>query len=1079
MSEEMESKELASEGAAEAFPSQYDPKQFEDRIYADWERTGVFHAEVPTQATGAKTPYCVMIPPPNVTGVLHVGHALNNSIQDALIRYRRMTGCETLWMPGTDHAGIATQNVVEKQIAKTEKKSRYEIGRTELIRRIWEWKEESGGTILKQLRKLGASCDWPRTRFTMDEGLSKAVRHAFVKLYEDGLMYRGKKYLVNWCPRCRTTLSDDEAEAEDVKGKIYELRYPFEDGSGFVTVATTRPETMLGDTGVAVHPDDERYTQFVGKILVLPLVGRKIPIVADNALELGFGTGCLKVTPAHDQVDYLIGQRHNLAAINILTESGAINDNAPAAYRGLDRFKAREKIIEDLKALDLVGEIKDHPQKVKHCYRCHTIVEPYLTPQWFVKMKPLSDLAVKATAEGRVKFHPERWEKVYLKWFDDVRDWPVSRQVWWGHRLPVWYDLDENKAHITSIEAGANEPYDAEVAGKRIRYVIGEHAKPIVAIEDPSKSYRYMGKRLIQESDVLDTWFSSALWPFSTLGWPEKTPELDYFYPTNTLVTSRGIIYFWVARMVMMGEKLLGKEPFRDVMIHGTVLDGDGQVLSKSKGNGIDPLDIIQRYGADAMRYTLLDMSTGGQDLKFPVQIVCPFCDESQELPRKRTVPTMACKKCKKEFQQPVPNEKPLPEPAPPMGPLDSPRFEKGRNFSNKVWNASRFVMTSIDAIAAGGQPAGELHLRAEDKWILSRLNSTIKAQTQALDEFELSKATNALYDFFWNEFCAWTIELAKPRMAPGAAAEDSRAASAVLLHVLDRSLRLLHPFCPFVSEALWAELNKRAKPADRNLGAEYYATAARQSEDMLATAAWPKADEARIDTALEAQFASLFDAVIAVRAVRQELIDNSPKEKKKDVSAALSGKLNVALRLSSAGIAARLKEQSHIIERMANTLPPEIESADRTAPHPASATAIKGGTIYIALSADLVDVEKLRLGKEIKNIEQYIPRIEGKLSNENFVKNAPPEVVAEERARLNEAKEKLTNLVAALARFEAKEPRPQGSGPSVATPAPAPIAATTPAAAPPEPQTIPIAAPSDPKTAKPQPSKTAKKRKS
>ena len=1028
MSEASDSNTSPAESAAEAFPSQYDPRQFEDRIYADWERAGVFHAEAPKGGSTGRPPYCVMIPPPNVTGVLHLGHALNNSIQDALVRYRRMTGCETLWMPGTDHAGIATQIVVEKQIAKTEKKNRYQIGREELIRRIWEWKEESGGTILTQLRKLGASCDWARTRFTMDDGLSKAVRHAFVKLYEDGLLYRGKKYLVNWCPRCRTTLSDDEVEHEDVKGKLYELHYPLADGSGQLTVSTTRPETMFGDTAVAVHPDDERYKQYVGKFIELPLVGRKIPIVADSALELGFGTGCLKVTPAHDPVDYDIGQRHNLQAINILTEAGAINENAPAQYRGLDRFKAREKIIEDLKALGLVGEIKDHPQQVGHCYRCHTIVEPYLTPQWFVKMKPLSELAVKATAEGRVKFHPERWEKVYLKWFDEVRDWPVSRQVWWGHRLPVWYDLEENKAHITAMEVGENEPYDADLNGKRIRYVIGEHAKPIVALENPAKSYRYAGKHLIQESDVLDTWFSSALWPFSTLGWPDKTPELDYFYPTNTLVTSRGIIYFWVARMVMMGEKLLGKVPFRDVMIHGTVLDGDGVIMSKSLGNGVDPLDIIKRYGADAMRFTLLDMSTGGQDIKFPLQIVCPHCDESQELPRKRSVPTMTCKKCKAEFQQPVPNEKPLPEPAPLMGPLDSPRFEKGRNFANKVWNASRFVMISIDAANEGTGTAAtseKLELRAEDKWILSRLNSTIQAQTQALDAFELSKATNALYDFFWNEFCAWYIELAKPRMAVNAEAADRAATKAVLLHVLDRSLRLLHPFCPFVSESLWAELNKRAAPGARNLGAEYKADRNRQSDELLAIAAWPKSDAARIDAALEAQFASLFDAVVAVRAVRQELIDNSPKEKKKDVSAAISGKLSVAIRTTSADLAARLKEQSHILERMANTLPPEFAGQEAAAPHPSSATAIKGGTIYVGLSADLVDVEKLRLAKEIKNCEQYIPRIEGKLKNDNFVKNAPPEVVEEERGRLNDANSKLVSLVAALTRLQAPEPAP------------------------------------------------------
>jgi valyl-tRNA synthetase len=1015
----------------DSFPSQYDPRQFEDRIYEQWESARVFHSE----PNPARTPYTIMIPPPNVTGVLHIGHTLFTTLSDALIRYRRMTGRETLWMPGTDHAGISTQIVVEKQIAKAEKKNRYQIGRAELIKRVWQFKEESGGTILKQLRKLGASCDWDRTRFTMDDMLCKAVRHAFKRLYDDGLIYRGKKYLVNWCPSCRTTLSDDEVEHEDVKGKLYELRYPLVDcGAGFqpakddqpmqagsphhkqfLTVATTRPETMLGDTAVAVHPDDERYTQYVGRFVELPLTGRKIPVIADSALELGFGTGCLKVTPAHDPVDYAIGQRHKLPSINILTEGGAINENAPPQYRGLDRFKAREKVVADLKALGLVGDIKDHPQQVGHCYRCHSIVEPYLTAQWFVSMKPLSELAVKASAEGRVKFHPERWTKVYLKWFEEVRDWPISRQIWWGHRIPVWYDLDENKDSIIEIVAGENEPYDVEENGKRIRYLIGENAKPIVSEVDPDTLPQYKGRRLIQDADVLDTWFSSGLWPFSTLGWPDKTPELDYYYPTDTMVTARGIIYFWVARMVMLGEKLVGKEPFRDVVITSTMLDGDGQIMSKSKGNGIDPLDVIKRYGADALRFTILDLSTGGQDLKFPVQIICPHCNESQELPRKRTNPVMTCRKCKKEFQQPVPNEKPLAEPM--MGTLDSPRFEKGRNFVNKFWNAARFVMTSI--CGAGFQPAKDAgrmpapQFLDEDRWILSRLNSTIKAQTRALEEFEFSKASGALYDFFWNEFCAWYIELAKPRMAENADAADRSAAQAVLLHVLDRSMRLLHPLCPFVSEALWAELNKRVPPPSRrpdsNAGEDAGGTG------LLAAASWPKPDESRIDNAIESQFASLFDAVVAVRAVRQELIDNAPRERKKDVGTALSGELSVAIRTEDAALAHRLREQRHILMRMAETKEPQIGGPELVPPKPASATAIKGGTIYVALSADLVDVEKLRLAKEIKNLEQYIPRVEGKLKNDSFVKNAPPELVDEERGRLREAKSKLDSLSAAL----------------------------------------------------------------
>ncbi|HYG73425.1 MAG TPA: valine--tRNA ligase [Planctomycetota bacterium] len=1002
---------------ADDFPSQYDPRSFEEPIYTKWEQNGAFHSE----PDPAKKPYTISIPPPNVTGVLHIGHALNNTLQDVLTRWRRMEGYETLWLPGMDHAGIATQNVVEKQIAINEKKTRYQLGRAELIRRIWEWKEQSGGTILKQLRKLGATCDWQRTRFTMDDGLSKAVRHAFFRLHEKGLIYRGK-YLINWCPRCRTTLSDDEVEHEDVKGKLYELHYPLSDGSGKLTVATTRPETMLGDTAVAVHPDDERYKQFVGKFVDLPLTGRKIPVIADSALELGFGTGCLKVTPAHDPVDYQIGQRHKLPLINILTDSGAMNENCPEKYRGLDRFKARTQIVEDLKAMGLVGDVKDHPQKVGHCYRCNNIIEPFLKAQWFVKMKPLSEMAVKATAEGRVTFHPERWTKVYLKWFEEVRDWPISRQIWWGHQIPVWYDLDENKDCITTIEAGPDEPYDLEKDGKRFRYIIGENAKPIVAMEDPSSLPEYKNRNLLRDPDVLDTWFSSALWPFSTLGWPEKTADLDYYYPTSTLVTSRGIIYFWVARMVMMGECMLGKQPFRDVVIHGTVLDGDGKVMSKSKGNGIDPLDIIHRYGADAMRYTLADMSTGGQDLKFPVQIVCPHCDELQDLPAKLTQAKMSCKKCKKEFQRPVPFTAPLPDV--PMGPLDSARFEKGRNFANKVWNAGRFVLTSIPA-GAGKELSHEAltaAMRAEDKWILSRLNSTVREVTAALEGFEFSKAIGTLYDFFWNEFCSWYIELSKPRLsAIGAgnpnSANDSAAAKAVLLYTIDRSLRLLHPFCPYVTEALWGELGKRATAFERNLNrGEYEGSTGRQKgEALLISAPWPKAETKLINQALEEEFASTFETVIAVRAVRQELIDNSPKDRKKEVSAVLARPFKVAVRTNDATLAERLKSQAHILTQMSNIETPEIGTSIAP-PKPASATGIKGGTIYVALSADLVDVERLRLGKEISKAEQFIPKVEAKLKNENFIRNAPPELVAEEREKLKEVQSKLGTLKAALA---------------------------------------------------------------
>jgi len=957
-----------------AFPPQYDPHSFEDRIYALWENAGVFRST----PHGTRKPYTIVIPPPNVTGVLHIGHALNNTLQDVLVRWRRMQGFETLWQPGADHAGIATQNVIEKHIAKTEKKSRYQLGREELVRRCWEWQNRYGDTILRQLRKLGCSCDWKRTRYTNDPGLSKAVRVAFVRLYDDGLIYRGK-YLVNWCPRCRTTLSDEEVEHADVKDKLYEIHYPFSGGPGRLTVATTRPETMLGDTAVAVHPKDERYKKYVGQFLELPLTGRKIPVIADPALELGFGTGCLKVTPAHDPVDYQIAQRHKLPLINILTESGALNENVPPQYRGLDRFKARTKVLEDLQAQGLLGQTADYSHQVGHCYRCNTMIEPYLAAQWFVKMKSLTAAAVKATRENRVNFHPERWTKVYLKWFEEARDWPISRQIWWGHQLPVWYDLDANKEHISAIAAGPDEPFDMEQDGKRIRHIIGEGAIPIVLLQDPETLPEYKGKRLLRDPDVLDTWFSSALWPFSTLGWPEKTQDLEFYYPTSTLVTAREIIYFWVARMVMMGERMMGREPFRDVYIHGTVLDEQGRIMSKSLGNGLDPLEVIKQYGADALRFTLTTMCTEGQDLKISLK-----------------------------------------------------RFEMGRNFANKVWNACRFVLTNVQGGTApltlpsppGGEGWGEgatdcaKRLRDEDRWILSRLNSTISAVTAALEAFEFSKAIGALYDFFWNEFCSWYIELSKPRLAPGAEAADRSTAQTVLLHTLDRSLRLLQPFCPYVSEALWAQLQACSSLGARSFHPlEYEKGGSRQDDKgLLATAAWPQAEQAFVNAELEAQFASIFEAVVAVRAVRQQLIDNSPKERKKDVSAALAQPLRVVIATNpeASGLAARLQGQKHILMRMANIEAPEIGPGAQ-APQPASATAIKGGTIYVALTPDLLDVEKKRLSKEIENLERYIPKMEDKLRNESFVKNAPQELVTEEQDKLREARAKVQSLKLAL----------------------------------------------------------------
>jgi len=1004
-----------STAPAHDLPTQYDPQAHEEAIYARWEQSGVFASK----PDAGRTPYTVMLPPPNVTGVLHIGHALNSSLQDLLVRFRRMQGRETLWLPGTDHAGIATQNVVEKQSAKNEGKSRYEIGREELIKRIWAWTHQSGGTILKQLRRLGASCDWSRTRFTLDEGCSFAVRTAFVRLHRDGLLYRSK-YLVNWCPRCRTTLSDDEVEHAEVNGRLFELHYPLVGGCGdrpdgqsptlhHLTVATTRPETMLGDTAIAVHPDDERYQHLIGKSVKVPLTNREIPIIADAALDKGFGTGCLKVTPAHDPVNYQIGLRHKLPLINILTEDGRLNEACPAEFRGLDRFQARKAVVEALKAQHLVGEIKDHRQQVGHCYRCQTMIEPYLTAQWFVNMKPLSQLAVDATASERVKFHPERWTKVYLNWLSAVRDWPISRQIWWGHQIPAWYCLEDHPGTIQRIEAGPDEPFDTVEHGKHYRHLIGEHAQPIVAVEDPRSLPEFQGKTLIQDPDVLDTWFSSALWPFSTLGWPNHTADLAYYHPTSTLVTDRGIIYFWVARMVMLSQHLLQKEPYRDVVIHGTVLDGDGAKMSKSAGNSIDPLDIITRYGADALRFTIYDLATEGQDIRIPVSILCPYCEEPQDLPRKRAAPLMACVKCKKEFQQPVPNEPPLPEPAPRMGALDSKRFEKGRNFTNKVWNAARFVLASSDAETCkrlDDHAAIEQGLRDEDRWILSRLNQTVSEVTQSLDHFEFSRATNALYTFFWDDFCAWTIELSKARLL-GHDLNDRATAAAVLIHVLDRVLRLLHPFCPFISEVLWSELAKIApSPTSRNLGAP-------PSDDLnkgrpyagalLAGSCWPDVQFDRLNPEVEAQFASLFEAVRAVRNIRQKN-GIQPKEK-----------LQVFIKTADDATTKLFQAQQYILVQMANILPPEIGTA-APKPKPAGTEVLKNAELYVSLAGLLdSDKEKARLEKEIERASNAVRQSEAKLSNDSFVQHAPPDKVAGEKSRLAEYQAKVASLKAAL----------------------------------------------------------------
>ncbi len=697
---------------ASALPRRYDPSDLEGRWYAIWQESGYFH---PPAGRGPE-PYTIVIPPPNVTGVLHMGHGLNNTIQDVLIRRQRMLGRRALYLPGTDHAGIATQNVVERELA-AEGLGRDDLGREAFVERVWAWKEKYGGEIYDQLKRLGISCDWERARFTMDPGLSRAVREVFVRLYEDGLVYRGK-YIINWCPRCGTALSDEEAEKHEREGRLWTIRYPLKDGAGHLRIATTRPETMLGDTGVAVHPADERYGHLVGKTAILPLVGRELPIVADDFVDPEFGTGVVKVTPAHDPNDFWIGQRHDLPAINILRPDATMNE-AAGAYAGLDRFEARRKVVEALEAEGFLEDVVEHRHAVGRCYRCDTVVEPYLSDQWFVRMKPLAEPALAAARDGRLRFTPERWRKVYEHWLENVRDWTISRQIWWGHRIPVWTCANGHE---------------------------------FAAREDPERCPECGSESLEQDPDVLDTWFSSWLWPFSTLGWPEPTPDLETFYPTNTLVTASEILFFWVARMVMSGFYCMGERPFTDVVINGTVRDSAGRRMSKSLGNGIDPREVIDEFGADALRYTLLTEASTGTDLNLAIE-----------------------------------------------------DFRKGRNFANKLWNAARFVFLNLPE---GWEPRRLEELEPQDlgereRWLLQRLDDTVEAVDRHFDGFRLNDAAGSVYDFLWHEYCDWAIEWAKADLD----GPRGRVTREVLLGVLEAGLRLLHPFMPFITEEIWQRL--------------------------------------------------------------------------------------------------------------------------------------------------------------------------------------------------------------------------------------------------------------------------------
>jgi valyl-tRNA synthetase len=894
----------------EPLSTKYNPAEFESPLYKEWEEKGYFRAR-PERVSAGREPYTIVIPPPNVTAVLHMGHGLNNTLQDVLTRWRRMQGYEALYLPGTDHAGIATQNVVERMIAK-EGLTRDDLGREKFVERVWSFVDETGQTILEQLRAIGCSCDWTRTRFTLDPAMSRAVREVFVRLYEKNLIYRGHR-IINWCPRCLTALSDEEAEPEEVNGKLYHLKYPLADGSGFISVATTRPETMLGDTAVAVHPNDERYAKLHGGMVKLPLADRLIPIVADDYVDPEFGSGAVKITPAHDPNDFELAKRHNIAGIDILTPAAHMNDNVPAQFRGLDRFVARKQVIKAFEDAGLLERVEDHRHSVPHCYRCETIVEPRLSEQWFVRMQPLAEPALQASREGKVRFTPDRWTKVYEHWLENIHDWTISRQLWWGHRIPVWYC--ENSA--------CNEV--------------------IVSTEDPDRCPRCGKSELRQDPDVLDTWFSSWLWPFSTLGWPEETPDLKAFYPTSTLVTGAEILFFWVARMIMAGFEFMGELPFTEVYLNGTVRDAQGRKMSKSLGNGIDPLHVVQLYGADALRYTVISGSGLGTDLLL--------------------------------------NHENLEE-----------TFAPGRNFANKVWNAGRFALMNVENAQVQSLDGVRGHLELADRWILSRLAIAARDVTRSLEAFRFQEAAEIVYHFFWSELADWYLELIKPRFFADADANSKAAAQATLVEVLDTVLRLLHPFMPFISDALWRKL-----PNVDGI----------TREESLVIEAWPRGHTERVDADAEAQMNALMELIGSVRNLRSEYAVPPGTE------------IRIRISRTAPALTAALRAEERALRRMARVSAIEAGDGTTTAKGGAHAVLRSGGEVFIPLEGLIdVDKERDRLGKELARIEGQLRGTEAKLSNDQFVSKAKPEVIERERekaASLRQQHEQLAEKLGAL----------------------------------------------------------------
>ena len=882
-------------------PKTYDAKQIEPKWYEWWKEKGFFHSE----ADRGGKPYVVVIPPPNVTGILHMGHALNETIQDVLVRRRRMQGYNTLWVPGTDHAGIATQNVVERQLKK-EGKSRWDVGREEFLKLVWAWREQYGNTILRQMQTLGISCDWDRTRFTMDKGLSEAVAEVFVRLYEKKLIYRGE-YIINWCPRCCTALSDEESEHEDEDGHLWHIRYPVKDGrpNEAVIVATTRPETLLGDTAVAVNPRDERYARFRGKTLILPIVGREIPLIEDDYCDPQFGTGAVKVTPAHDPNDFEMGRRHDLPMINVMTDDGHMNENA-GVYAGLDRFACRERIVQDLQDAGLLVKVEAHRHAVGHCYRCHTAVEPRLSPQWFVRMKPLARAAIDAANDGRVRFVPERWNKVYLEWMENIRDWCISRQIWWGHRIPVYYCENPECGHQWAARTAPEECPECH------------------------------GKQFHQDPDVLDTWFSSWLWPFSVFGWPRKNEDLSFYYPTSDLVTAPDIIFFWVARMIMSGLEFMGDVPFRRVYLHGTVRDGQGRKMSKSLGNSIDPLDIIRDFSADALRFSLVALTATGQDVY-----------------------------------------------------ISKEKFELGRNFGTKIWNAARFMQMnsggqSIDVREPKFHP--EL-LTPDDQYILAQLHKTIRACDEHIERCRFNDYAKAVYEFLWHQYCDWYVEYAKQPLNDAAHPERKAEVLTVMNYVFSRSLCLLHPIMPFLTEELWQSMG--------------YAGIA----ESVMVAPWPVAldDEELSAWGVHSANVAYVDAKHAAMSLARNL--------RADYGLPPAQQADFILRPVSddAGERVRADRADYLSVLRAARL--EVE-ADFAPAHPMPSVITPLGTLFMSLEGHVdAEAEKKRLSEQIAKVQADLVAVSRRLDNANFVSRAPAEVVQQVRDRKADLQDKLQKL--------------------------------------------------------------------